>query len=272
MKLSRYSGAGNTFWITDGEVSAKELCQDGTDGVILLRPSLVANYRMEYYNADDSPADLCGNGLRCLARFIEERGDPSPTQTIETPAGILTTRLVGALVETSMPRPERIKEVLGGTLIRVGVPHLVLVVEEVEGVDVAAEGRRLRHHPELGPEGANINWVEITGPKSLKIRTYERGVEGETLACGTGAMAAAYRVGGAVEVTTRSGDRLWVDPIGPSVTGPALSLFSGTLPPLPSTMRQSVTPPGAHGQKEDPPKPPDPPRPPPNGCFRQIGR
>lgn len=203
-------GCGNDFILFDdregtfSSVNAiPSLCHRhegiGADGVILLQRSEMADFRMRLFNADGSPAAMCGNGLRCLILLCRELGISRKALAIETRDGVYNTFWQGTQVSLAMHPPSRTEwhlslQALGRPhrvhLLCTGVPHAVLFVDDVTSADVLRLGPALRHHPDLGPEGANVDFVEMK-PPGVKLRTYERGVEAETLACGTGATAAA---------------------------------------------------------------------------------
>ncbi len=223
----------------------------GCDGILLIQPSEKADFRMRFLNPDGSEADLCGNGARCIARLAVEQGAAPPRMRIETAAGILGAEVQGEQVRVNMPDPKAwrldLRLAVGGTervghAVNTGVPHAVVEVEDVDAVDVAALGRAIRLHEVFQPEGANANFIRVTGPGALRIRTYERGVEAETLACGTGITAAALiaarlgRVRLPVKVTPAGGDVVEIDARldedGASdvfMTGPAVHVFRGEL-------------------------------------------
>lgn len=208
----------------------------GADGVIVLEPSDVADFRMRIYNADGSEAEMCGNGLRCFHRFAG-----GGRLRVETAAGVLTTWDEGELVACTMPPPtihalQMATELGIVDWIDTGVPHAVLFVDDLDHTPVVTIGRELRHHPYFGPAGSNIDFVEQEGPRQLRIRTFERGVEDETLACGTGACAAAIALceregAGVVEVEVRSGETLTIRCLRDQVemVGPAQHVFDGQL-------------------------------------------
>jgi diaminopimelate epimerase len=183
----------------------------GADGLVILTPEPGGAVRMVYFNSDGSPAAMCGNAALCSTRLAARLGmSPVPAMRLLTPVGPMSSRCVGDgqeaeinLASTGVPRPVTVprepgeEEMVLGT---VGVPHLVVFVPDVGAVDVARRGRELRHHPGVGPEGANVNFVSPPTSRSggrWRIRTFERGVEGETLACGTGTAAAALALGAA---------------------------------------------------------------------------
>lgn len=239
ISFSKYSGCGNDFLLIDNRdlsfpSSEKKLIQRlchrpegvGADGIVLLETSQVADFKMRIFNADGSEAEMCGNGLRCLKQFIREQGIYQSPLSIETMQRILQVEMSHDHVKASMGNPSSIK--LGINLsvestnyivhyLDTGVPHIIHFVDDVESVEVNALGSKLRFHPLFAPKGANANFAQITGPSSLRLRTYERGVEQETLACGTGATAAAiissilHQLIAPVRVETRSGQSLTID-------------------------------------------------------------
>jgi diaminopimelate epimerase len=210
----KMSGSGNDFILIDHrkpflkEEGLKDLvrkvCQRrisvGADGLILIEPSKKADFKWRFYNADGSEAEMCGNGGRCVARFAYLKGIAGPSLKFETLAGILTAQVEEKKVKLEMTKPFGLK--LDETLlidgkkqifssINTGVPHAVLFVEDLEGVDIVPIGRAIRFHSHFSPSGTNVNFIRLEKGSQLSIRTYERGVEDETLACGTGAVASA---------------------------------------------------------------------------------
>lgn len=243
LSFVKMSGAGNDFIVIDnreGVVAedtkadlARELCPRrlavGADGIILLEPSETCDVRMRIFNADGSEAEMCGNGSRCLAQFARSVGAAGPEMTIETMAGAVRAKVRGGSVRVELTRPGEIVSEgeleFGNRRCEVfftdtGVPHAVLFVEDIgedlDGSDVRTLGRAIRFHEAFGPPGANANFVRVEAPCCISLRTYERGVEDETLACGTGATAAAlvsaWREGwpSPVAVSVRSGEVLKV--------------------------------------------------------------
>ena len=223
----------------------------GCEGIILIQPSTQADFRMRFFNPDGSEVEMCGNGARCVARLAAEIGAALRQMTIDTVAGRLSATVDGDRVRLRMTEPKdwRIDQTLsvdGKTLsyhfVNSGVPHAVLFPDDLDRCDVRTLGRAVRYHADFAPAGTNANFVRVTGPNSIRVRTYERGVEDETLACGTGIVASALiaaRTGGAtapVQVTPASGDVLIVDfQSGPSgmtnvtLEGPAVHVFQGVL-------------------------------------------
>jgi diaminopimelate epimerase len=233
------TGAGNDFIVIDdrgNEIGddarelAKQLCRRrvsvGADGLILIVPSARADFRMRYFNADGSEADMCGNGGRCAAKFAHERDIAGATMTFESRSGLHDARILDGgdvLLKMADPRAMILDNVamFGGekrTLHRIntGVPHAVCEVEGLDDFPVVEIGRLIRYYSEFMPEGTNADFIEVQNESRLALRTYERGVEDETLACGTGAVAAALisaalgKTRPPVEVLTRGGDILTV--------------------------------------------------------------
>lgn len=215
----------------------------GADGVILIQPSSQADFRMRFYNSDGGEADMCGNGARCVARLAYELGLAGVDMTIQTAAGIIRAEYLSPLVRLYMtpPRGERLdlsivwkNKKYAVHTVDTGVPHAVLFVDDVTTLDVSAFGAFVRHHPLFSPAGVNVNFVQKMGPETLRIRTFERGVEGETMACGTGITAAAW-VGHRLrllrlpaKVITVGNDVLAVQDNPLTLTGPAEHVFRGT--------------------------------------------
>jgi diaminopimelate epimerase len=235
----KMSGSGNDFIVVDnrrgavaagaGPALALRLCARGfgvgADGLILIERSREANFAWRFYNADGSEAAMCGNGGRCAARFAFLKKIAPARMRFVTGAGPIRAEVRGARVKLELPPPAGYRargavEIAGRRVeagfVVVGVPHAVLHAESLESVPVAEWGRPLRHDPAFGPAGANVNFFRVEGPRRLRVRTYERGVEGETHACGTGSVAtvlvaaAAGLVRSPVAVTTSGGEELTV--------------------------------------------------------------
>jgi diaminopimelate epimerase len=264
----KMSGSGNDFVLIDNRrggfpksVSswARKLCHRqegiGADGLLLMEKSHKADFRMVYFNADGSRASMCGNGARCMAWFAKDRGLEPRTFRFETDAGIVAASVHDHVAEITMGeardyKPNLVVQTKDRTyavsFINTGVPHAVCFVPRVDTVDVAQAGRQLRFHRIFGSAGTNVNFVQRVNAHTLKIRTYERGVEAETLACGTGVIAsaiAAYLKGWVqlpVRCLTAGGDTLDVqfevhpgDARRPatcvSLRGPVRLTFSGEI-------------------------------------------
>jgi len=210
-------------------VWARRLCDRhegvGADGLLLLEKSRKADFRMVYYNADGSRASMCGNGARCMAWFAYHKGAARRSSKFETDAGLVTALVKDQIVEiTSGEAKDYHADMLVKAAGRIwpvaflntGVPHAVVFVPRVDAVDLQKVGRELRYHRVFGPAGTNVNFAQRLDSHNLKVRTYERGVEGETLACGTGVTAAAVAaflkgwVQGPVRCLTAGGDVLQV--------------------------------------------------------------
>lgn len=259
MQLSfwKMHGAGNDFILVDdrnlGFPSADtpfiaRLCDRrrgiGSDGLLLIQPSSSADFRMRFFNPDGAEADMCGNGARCIARLAREMDAAPVDMRIETAAGLVRAEILDTLVRLHLPPPKNWRLNLSIAwktrelplhFVNSGVPHAVVVVADIAAVDVPAQGSFIRHHALFAPAGTNADFIQVTGPDSLAIRTYERGVEAETLACGTGIAAAALVaeklgwVRSPVRVTTAGGDSLEVSVFPLTLTGPAEHSFRGQI-------------------------------------------
>ncbi len=204
--FAKYHGAGNDFILIDSREFtsqvdffslARSLCDRrlgiGADGLILLCSSSIADCKMRIFNADGSEPTMCGNGIRCLFDYI----DSEKPLAIETLSGVLKCRRIEGKVCVNLGAPKILHwpiELPQGTafVVDTGVPHAVLFVDDLENKNIVQEGATVRFNPQFAPTGVNANFVTVKSPNQIAIRTYERGVEGETLACGTGAAAAAY--------------------------------------------------------------------------------
>jgi len=236
LNFTKMNGAGNDFVMVDNrdgklvldKAQIARLCDRhrgvGADGLLAVEPAQNgADFRMRYYNADGGEAEMCGNGARCFGRFAQRVSGRKGDITFETQAGVITAQFLGDNVRIQMSEPHslRLNEVLdvaGGNLtvhsLNTGVPHAVVFVNDLEKADVRKLGAALRYHPHFAPKGTNANFVQKSGPQAISIRTYERGVEDETLACGTGMVACAiifHELSGAASpvcVKVRGGDTL----------------------------------------------------------------
>lgn len=256
LRFTKMNGAGNDFVLLDnrhGEIRLTNaeivrLCDRhrgvGADGVLVLEnPANGADFRMRYYNADGGEAEMCGNGARCFARFADRTAGPLKKLSFETPAGVIGAELKGELVTLQMGEPKDLQlDPAGASYVDSGVPHVVVRVPKIEDVQVRERGSELRNSPRYAPRGANANFLEKRGRQSIAIRTYERGVEDETLACGTGVVASAVifaaleNVQGPIDVLVRGGDTLQVGFSREgahftkvTLTGPAAFVFDGTI-------------------------------------------
>ena len=245
----KMNGSGNDFIIIDNRrnvlpmddarVFASRVCRRklsvGADGLILVERSNAADFKWRFFNSDGSEAEMCGNGSRCVARFAYQKEICGPDMTFETLAGAICARVNGDRVKVTLPKPFAMKldyeiELKQGPMtvssINTGVPHVVVTVIDPDEAAVLPLGREIRFHPLFSPSGTNVNFVSSSPDGSLRIRTYERGVEDETLSCGTGAVAAAVvgvcrgEVGSPVTVNTRSGEdlKVYVERKGDNIT------------------------------------------------------
>ena len=201
VRFVKMHGAGNDFVLVDDRdgsfpcehrliaAMATRPSGVGCEGVILLQRSETADFRMRFFNPDGSEAELCGNGARCVAAFAREVGAVSDrVMRFETAAGFVDAEILDDdLVRIAMPDPKG----LSGDFVVAGVPHRIVPVENLAKADVEGEGRRIRLSDEFAPDGTNVDFAGYRAPDRVSIRTYERGVEAETFACGTGAVAAA---------------------------------------------------------------------------------
>ena len=211
LRFTKMNGAGNDFVLIDNRDGAYKfssqqiafLCDRhrgvGADGVLFAeKPMGKADFRMRYFNSDGGEADMCGNGARCFARFLDKIAGPFSEVRFETPAGVIHAGFDGELVTLAMSGPHhlvlsRSLEIGGSKLlahsINTGVPHVVTFVDDLESTPVQQWGAQIRYHQAFQPDGTNANFVKELEPGKIAIRTYERGVEAETLACGTGVTA-----------------------------------------------------------------------------------
>lgn len=233
----KMSGSGNDFIIIDNRNQmikakglsdfAKKICcrrmSVGADGLILLEKSDKVDFKWRFFNSDGSLAAMCGNGARCAARFACLHKIAGKNISFETDAGIIFAEIRGELVKIKLTDPTdyradyQIK--LANSLqnissINTGVPHVIIFCEDLEKIDLNKLGKEIRYHKIFQPEGTNVNYVSRLQDKTFAMRTYERGVEGETLACGTGAVACAIAVAkqfslqAPIRIITKSGSEL----------------------------------------------------------------
>jgi len=258
------NGAGNDFVMLDNRAGSIQLTPEqiskicdrhrgvGADGILLLEEaSNGADFRMRYYNRDGGEAEMCGNGARCFARFANKVAGAAGPITFETPAGIIGASLEGERVRLEMSDPTDLRlnvelqlegEDATVHFINTGVPHVVVPVSRVDMVQVRERGAAIRKHEMFSPKGTNANFLEKRGGQKIAIRTFERGVEDETLACGTGVVASALifavmnKVPGPITVLVRGGSELAVDfqkegdrLRNVTLTGPAEFVFEGAI-------------------------------------------
>jgi diaminopimelate epimerase len=261
----KMNGAGNDFVMIDNRTLCYDLSREqivalcdrhrgvGADGLIAVEPAEGgADFRMRYYNADGGEAEMCGNGARCFARFANMlSGWTLEKVGFETPAGLIGATYHGENVRLAMSDPHSLRTDISLDVcsaqksvhfVNTGVPHAVVAVDDLETVPVREWGAALRYHTEFQPKGTNANFLTAT-PEGISIRTYERGVEDETLACGTGMVASAlvhHLLTGAaspVSVKVKGGDTLQIafdkNADGTfrnvTLTGPADIVFEGEI-------------------------------------------
>lgn len=231
------SGSGNDFIIIDNRdkivdkidlpnfiaKACRRKMSVGADGFILVENTDAADFKWRFYNSDGSVAEMCGNGARCVARFAYLNGIAGPDMSFETQAGIVYAQVAGESVKVKMTDPLDLRmnytiELKNSSLsissVNTGVPHAVIIKDMIEDAEVVQAGREIRFHDMFAPAGANVNFVCHLKDNIIAIRTYERGVEDETLACGTGAVASAIimarkmKIKSPVNVLTQSGGYL----------------------------------------------------------------
>lgn len=265
----KMNGAGNDFIVVDNRDLSLQLDREtiaalcdrhrgiGADGLLAVEPAQHgADFRFRYYNADGGEAEMCGNGARCFGRFTAHLGDEIPDQvTFETIAGTLAAEMVGEHVRIAMSEPKDLQLHTAATLpdfgdpihfINTGVPHAVAYLADPQALadlDVFRHGRAIRRHEHFAPAGTNANFAAVIEPGHIVIRTYERGVEDETLACGTGMVACAlihHLLTGApspIKVDVAGGDTLEIGFESAdgqafrnvTLTGPADFVFEGEI-------------------------------------------
>ena len=264
LRFTKMNGAGNDFVLIDNRSGAHKLsprqitsiCDRhrgvGADGVLLVEaPAGKADFRMRYYNSDGGEAEMCGNGARCFTRFVNKITGGFSEVRFETPAGIIEAQIDGELVKLALSQPHdlvlrRSLDISGFKLsthsINTGVPHVVTFVDDIESTPVQHWGAQIRYHPAFQPNGTNANFIKEIEPGKIAIRTYERGVESETLACGTGVTAAGLIYAALSDATSpvrllvRGGD--WLE-VGfrragagfedVTLKGPASFVFEGSI-------------------------------------------
>jgi len=235
----KMNGSGNDFILIDnregtveeGEMGhlVKRICRRresvGADGMIFVTKSDRYDFAWRFFNADGSEAEMCGNGGRCVARFAHLKGISGSKMTFETLAGPVSAEVMGRVVKVLMPEPSGLEMDidlpsqsgwLSVDFINTGVPHVVVQVENLLEHPVFEQGKAIRYHPMFSPQGTNANFMRVLSSDLIAIRTYERGVEDETLACGTGAIASALMaaarsiVSSPVKVRTKGGEELGI--------------------------------------------------------------
>ncbi len=249
-------GAGNDFIVIDDtelgfpmedaafirRISARRMGV-GCDGILLLQPSETADFRMRFINPDGGEVDMCGNGARCIARFAFDRKLAPAQMVIETGAGRVRAEMLGDQVRLQLTEPRGMKFGLDAGLswpldfVNTGVEHAAAWVEDPAAVDLPQLGRSIRHHALFAPAGTNANFAKVEADGTITLRTYERGVEDETLACGTGAAAVGLLAAAKglvtlpVTVHCAGGCDLVIDSAGGKarLTGGAEYVFEGTV-------------------------------------------
>lgn len=265
LDFTKMNGAGNDFVLIDNRARKVRLSRDqivrlcdrhrgvGADGVLILVPSASgkADWGWEFYNSDGSTGAMCGNGARCFSRFVQKLTGLSSSFRFETEAGIITASFQGERVTINLTRPkdlqlnQQVSLSVGTEIIHsisTGVPHAVVFVRDTNRVAMSQLGPEIRRHPHFGPKGTNVNFAQRLGPSHFRVRTFERGVEDETLACGTGVTAVAliaarlYGLTSPVRMQVRNGDELEVsfkDEGGEfadvRLSGPAEFVFEGRI-------------------------------------------
>ena len=264
--FTKMHGAGNDFVLIDDRAEtfpvhdhillamlAAPRTGIACEGVILVQKSAVADFRMVFFNPDGTEADLCGNGARCVAAFAREIGVvSSPAMTFEPRAGLVDAEVSpSGAVKVWMPEPKNRRYGLqvkvgdtfvAGDYVEAGVPHFIVPCESVASVDVEGLGRALRLSDAFAPNGTNVDFVQLLPAHKAIIRTYERGVEAESGACGTGAVATAVvavetkKMSLPVHIRTSQGYTLTVDgdwrhakATGFTLTGPVKKVFDGVV-------------------------------------------
>lgn len=264
LNFTKMNGAGNDFVVIDNRGLETNLTTEqiellcdrhrgiGADGLLAVEPAENgADYKFRYYNADGGEAEMCGNGARCFGAYTARLSSPAKLSvSFETIAGTLTADLIGDNVCIAMSDPFDLDQNLAIDLedlgdvnfVNTGVPHAVAFVDDLPALDVVKNGAAIRYHDHFAPNGTNANFAAAIAEDHIAIRTYERGVEGETLACGTGMCACAifhHILTGApspVKVDVAGGDTLEIgfEPLGDNkftgvtLTGPADFVFTGT--------------------------------------------
>lgn len=265
VEFTKMNGAGNDFVLIDNrerdlifsEKEISRLCHRqrgiGADGLILLEncKNGKADYAWKFYNSDGSQAEMCGNGSRCFAKFVQLLTQKTVPFSFETLAGIIHAEFVNNLVKVSLTQPIDLS--IGTNLswedqsgevhsINTGVPHAIHFVKDINSIPVKLWGAALRYHKHFEPRGTNVNFVQLMPDQSIRVRTYERGVEDETLACGTGVTASAlitarvFNLSSPIKVLTQGGDILqvgfqWDETrfYNVNLTGPAEVCFTGRI-------------------------------------------
>ncbi|MEA3506914.1 MAG: diaminopimelate epimerase [Elusimicrobiota bacterium] len=237
-RFTKVEGAGNDFVLVDNmegkyKINLPEFTRAvcprktsiGADGLLVLEKSKKADFKMRIFNPDGSEVDMCGNGARCCGYYFADKDEKKEVR-FETLSGMMKAEVTGKdMIGLYMGPPTKIKldmlinidkNQMSCSYINTGVPHVIVETDKLEDTEVDKLGRAIRYNNEFAPEGTNADFVRVTGKSDITIRTYERGVEAETRACGTGAVASAIiqslrgKVKSPVKVTTRGGDLMKV--------------------------------------------------------------
>lgn len=269
LHFTKLHGNGNDFILID-EYNEKIIRDDkkagfalkycdrrfgiGADGVLFLAKSDIADIRMQIFNSDGTQAEMCGNGVRCLVKYALDKGYIQDKASVQTLAGVLpvsSRREVKTWVSVNMGKPqfwrtqipakgagEFLNVALHGyeiSAVNTGVPHAVIFVDSLDGHELMTAAPKIRYDP-IFPKGTNVNFVHLDSRNEITIRTYERGVEGETLSCGTGSVASAtvaYRLGktgNSVKVNTKGGElRITISDGAAYMEGTAQQVFEGSI-------------------------------------------
>lgn len=253
IRFHKYQSTGNDFVLIEnreGKFASNntalihKICDRkfgvGADGLILLETSEIADFTMQYYNADGSLGSFCGNGSRAVVSFAQSLGIINTSASFEAYDGLHEAIIEDNLIQIKMADVQNGRQSLNGTFIDTGSPHYVEFVDNLDEMDVVQQGRALRYSPEFAPNGSNINYVEKAGQGRIRVRTYERGVEDETLSCGTGVtasaiVAASAGLGNNIAISTLGGDlKVWFEQNDSGyyniwLAGPTKKVFSGEL-------------------------------------------
>jgi len=237
IEFYKMSGSGNDFIIIDNRdlslnvgdlpTFARRVCARkisvGADGLFLIEPSMTVDFKWQFFNSDGSVAEMCGNGSRCVARYAYLKGIAPKEMSFKTIAGIISAEVNDDIVKVKLTDPSAVeagikinadgqKFILDS--IDTGVPHAVVFVDDLDNCDVYNNGQKIRYHKKFAPRGTNADFASVINRHKIRVRTYERGVEDETLACGTGMVAAVLTaaqrglVESPVDVLVQSGETL----------------------------------------------------------------
>jgi diaminopimelate epimerase len=254
--FTKMHGAGNDFIVVDDRELTFPLNETafiasiaarrtgiGCDGILLIQPSETADFRMRFINPDGGEVDMCGNGARCIAKKAFELGIAPEQMSIQTEAGLVRATILNDQVQLELTEPVGLQLDLPAKLdwpvdfVNTGVPHAVAWVDDLQKLELPGIGKTVREHILFSPAGTNANFAKVEADGSLSVRTYERGVEAETLACGTGATAVAViaaergRVSLPVTVHCAGGFDLVIDSVHgrTTLTGGAVTIFEGVV-------------------------------------------